>query len=288
MAPPVLALRGAAVRIASQVLFEGVDVAVAKGDRVCLVGRNGSGKSTLLQALAGLVGAGRGRAVRAAADLGRLPGAGTGAAGDRCPPRYVMGGLPEAERAGAEYRADAVLEGLGLDPARAPAGLSGGEARRVDAGAGAGGRARTCCCWTSRPTTSTCRRSSGSRRELQGYRGGLVLVSHDRAFLTAAVADDLVARPRRGCTSATGASPSFEAWREEVLDAEEAALSRLDKKLEAETHWLHRGVTARRKRNMGRLRAALRAAAQRAAGASRPAGRSRRSRPRPGASRAGW
>ena len=47
---------------------------------------------------------------------------------------------------------------------------------------------------------------------------------------------------------------SFEAWREEVLDAEEAALSRLDKKLEAETHWLHRGVTARRKRNMGRLR----------------------------------
>ena len=35
------------------------------------------------------------------------------------------------------------------------------------------------------------------------------------------------------------------AFRGEVLDAEEAELSRLDKRLEAETHWLHRGVTAR-------------------------------------------
>jgi len=31
----------------------------------------------------------------------------------------------------------------------------------------------------------------------------------------------------------------------------------MDKRLEAETHWLHRGVTARRKRNMGRLHALM-------------------------------
>jgi len=49
----------------------------------------------------------------------------------------------------------------------------------------------------------------------------------------------------------------FEAWQEEVFAAEEAELARMDKKLLAETHWLHRGVTARRKRNMGRLRALM-------------------------------
>src|SRR4051812_396437 len=132
MAPPVLALRGAAVRIASQVLFEGVDVAAAKGERVCLVGRNGSGKSTLLKALAGLVALDAGErfvqprtSVAYLAQEPVLPA--TGALRN-----YVMGGLPEAERAGAEYRADAVLEGFGLDPARGLAGLSGGEARRGD------------------------------------------------------------------------------------------------------------------------------------------------------------
>jgi ATP-binding cassette subfamily F protein uup len=46
----------------------------------------------------------------------------------------------------------------------------------------------------------------------------------------------------------------FEAWREQVLAAEEAEIQKLDKRLEAEARWLHRGVTARRKRNMGRLR----------------------------------
>ena len=36
-------------------LLAGADLAVAAGDRVCLVGRNGSGKSTLLRISVGLV-----------------------------------------------------------------------------------------------------------------------------------------------------------------------------------------------------------------------------------------
>ena len=55
MAPPVLALKNARLRIGQQQLFAGLDATLARGDRVCLVGRNGSGKSTLLRVLAGLV-----------------------------------------------------------------------------------------------------------------------------------------------------------------------------------------------------------------------------------------
>ena len=41
---------------------------------------------------------------------------------------------------------------------------------------------------------------------------------------------------------------------EAEMEREETEAHKLDRKIARETHWLHRGVTARRKRNMGRLR----------------------------------
>ena len=153
-------------------------------------------------------------------------------------------------------------------PTAAAAGLSGGESPPGGAGAGAGRPSRTCCCSTSRPTTSTSPASSGSRPSWTGFSGGLVLVSHDRAFL-ARLAEDLVAGSRAAARAATTASPAFEAWSEAILEAEEAELARLDKRIAAEMHWLHRGVTARRKRNKGRLRR-LRARCASARASGRP------------------
>jgi ATP-binding cassette subfamily F protein uup len=251
-APPLLALKGATVRIASQVLFAGLELAVAKGDRVCLVGRNGSGKSTLLKAMAGVVQLDDGeRFVQPRTTVAYL------AQEPELPPgvtlrAYVLGGLPEGERAGAEYRADVALEEMGLDPGRGVAGLSGGEARRADLA-----RALVVepdVLLLDEPTNHldlpTIERLEAM---LLGYRGGLVLVSHDRTFLRRLSRQTWwLDRGRLHVTDRGFAA--FEEWSGEVLDAEEAALSRLDKRLEAETHWLHRGVTARRKRNMGRMR----------------------------------
>ncbi|MDB5687383.1 MAG: elongation factor 3, partial [Rhizorhabdus sp.] len=45
----------------------------------------------------------------------------------------------------------------------------------------------------------------------------------------------------------------FEAWTEKVYEEEARNAERLDAKLKLELHWLQRGVTARRKRNQGRL-----------------------------------
>jgi len=53
-APPLLALLNAHVTFGGRPTFSDVSVAIARGDRVCLVGRNGGGKSTLPRALAGL------------------------------------------------------------------------------------------------------------------------------------------------------------------------------------------------------------------------------------------
>jgi ABC-type multidrug transport system ATPase subunit len=55
-AGPVLAARGAARRFGDRVVFAGLDLDVAAGRRLLLLGPNGSGKTTLLRCAAGTLG----------------------------------------------------------------------------------------------------------------------------------------------------------------------------------------------------------------------------------------
>ena len=50
---------------------------------------------------------------------------------------------------------------------------------------------------------------------------------------------------------------AFADWADKVLADEEAARHRIDKQITEETRWLREGLTARRKRNMGRVRTLL-------------------------------
>ena len=124
MPPPILALRGAAILVDRAPLFEDVELALARGDRLCLIGRNGSGKSTILRALAGEVELDRGerfiqpgtRVGRVLQDLLRRP--------EGTVSEWVRVGLDEEEN----HLADAVLE----DDAEAAqvTARGGGEQRR--------------------------------------------------------------------------------------------------------------------------------------------------------------
>jgi ATP-binding cassette subfamily F protein uup len=88
---------------------------------------------------------------------------------------------------------------------------------------------------------------------LARYTGAFVAISHDRTFLTRLT--------RRRLWLDRGSDPpqaeigfgGFEAWTEQVYADEARNAQRLDSKLKIEAHWLLRGVTARRKRNQGRL-----------------------------------
>ena len=254
--PPIIALRGAALAFGDKLLFRDADLAVMPGDRICLVGRNGSGKSTLMRALAGEMEIDAGaRFVQPGARIGYLPqdpvmppGVGVWA--------HVAAALPDEDQGRPrEHEVDAVLVRLGLDGDRLVETLSGGEARRAAIARAL--VARPDVLLLDEPTNHldlpTIEWLEG---ELTRFRGGMLLISHDRAFLrklsnrTYWVDRTIVRRHSSGFSD-------FADWADKVMEDEETEGRRLDKKIAEETRWLREGLTARRKRNMGRVRQLL-------------------------------
>jgi ATP-binding cassette subfamily F protein uup len=245
MAPPLLALRGVRLADGPRWLFDGVDLALETRERACLVGRNGAGKSTLLRILAGVT----------APDAGErtLP-PGTRITLVAQEPALVGATLRDFAIAGgaAPHEADAALELFGLDPERAPVGLSGGEARRAALAKAFAEQPDVLL--LDEPTNHLDILAIDQLETLIARsRAAILIVSHDRAFLE---------RTTRKCFWLEGARVArldsgfaeFAPWAEaqEASRAEEAR--RVDKMLEREQHWMLRGVTARRARNEGRRR----------------------------------
>lgn len=246
MAPPLLALRDIRVAFADQVLIDGAGFALAPGDRLCLVGRNGAGKSTLLKIAGGLVDPDGGEVFlqpgTRVSYLSQSPDFG----GAATILDYVMAG------GAAAYEGEAVLSELGLDPAAATTNLSGGEARKVAI-------ARVLAddpdiLLLDEPTNHLDLPSIEWLEErLSQFRGAFVLISHDRAFLRRLTAGCLwvdrgtVRRLDKGFGM-------FEEWTEQILAEEEIVQHKLDRLIVAETQWSREGISARRKRNQGRLR----------------------------------
>ncbi|RJF82155.1 ATP-binding cassette domain-containing protein [Azospirillum cavernae] len=253
MAPPapITALQGVSVTFGGRPLFESIDVSIGRGDRVCLVGRNGSGKSTLLKVLAGQILPDAGALfVQPGARVAYLPQEPdfTGCATVQ---DYVVQGLPADEQDEA-HRVDAVLDRLQVAGDRDPRTLSGGESRRT-------ALARTL---VGNPDVMLLDEPTNHldlptiewlEEELLTYRGGLLLISHDRSFLNRLAKRTLWLD--RGTVRATERGFSeFETWQAEIFESEEAAAHKLDRKIEAETKWMREGISARRTRNMGRVR----------------------------------
>jgi ATP-binding cassette subfamily F protein uup len=267
MAPPLLALRDARLTFGGRPTFAGVTLALAKGERACLVGRNGSGKSTLLKVLAGLVELDGG-------EVFRQPGARVAYLPQEPPldpaltaAEYVAAGLPPDPAAGERrYLVEAILDEVALAPHRGLGQLSGGETRRLAlARALVGGPDALLL---DEPTNHLdIPAIEWLEERLAASRAALLLVSHDRAFLTR-LSQRVFWLDRGGVRTLEAGYARFEEWSEAVLAAEGAEAARETKRIQSETLWLREGISARRRRNQGRVRrlAALREArAQRVA-----------------------
>ncbi|HST95095.1 MAG TPA: ABC-F family ATP-binding cassette domain-containing protein, partial [Microvirga sp.] len=248
MAPPLLLLQDIALTFGGTPLIESAELSVSPGERACLVGRNGSGKSTLLKVAAGLMEADRGKrfvqpgaTVRYLAQEPDLNGFPSTLA-------YVEAGLGPGDD---PFRARYLLEQLGLTGEEAPAQLSGGEARRAALAQVLAPQPDILL--LDEPTNHLDLPAiEWLESELKSLRCAMVLISHDRRFLESL--SQATIWLDRGITRRMDRSfASFEEWRDEVLEQEEAEHHKLGRKLVAEADWLRYGVTARRKRNVRRL-----------------------------------
>ncbi|SDF19954.1 ATP-binding cassette domain-containing protein [Rhodobacter capsulatus] len=252
---PLLQLSSISLTFGGNPLYDGLDLTVQEGDRVALVGRNGSGKSTLMKVMAGLVEPDKGaRTVPTGTRVGYMeqePDLSAFATlGD-----YAASGLSEAER----YRIEMVAEGLKFRPEAPVATASGGERRRAALAKLLAEAPELML--LDEPTNHLDIQAIGWLEDfLRDTRTAYVLISHDRAFLrhlTQAVLwidRGQVRRLEKGFEH-------FEDWRETTWAEEDEARHKLDRKIKAEAKWAVEGISARRKRNMGRVRAlqALRA-----------------------------
>ncbi len=260
--PPQLALKDVTIGFGRGPLFTGLGAGIARGDKICLVGRNGCGKSTLLKLFAGLIEPDRGeRFVQPGLSIAYLPQE------DAFNPAlpvvsYVSRGQQQNDGP-ARHRVEAALSRLSLAGERMMAELSGGEARRAALARALAGDPDILL--LDEPTNHLDLPTiEWLERFLAEFAGGVLVISHDRAFL--ARLSHTTWWLDRGALRVLGRGFShFERWSEQILEQEELARARLDKQIENEAVWLARGDAARRRRNEGRKRRLLELRAARAA-----------------------
>jgi len=256
---PLLQLNDVSLTFGGNPILDRVSLTVQPGDRIALVGRNGSGKSTLMKLMAGLHDPDAGtRTIPPGVTVGYMeqdPDLSRFASlGD-----FAASNLPE----GQDYRLAVVAEGLKFDPSVPVSTASGGERRRA-ALAKLLAEAPELMLLDEPTNHLDIQAIEWLEAELRATRAAFVLISHDRAFLRALTTATLWL-DRGTLRRRENGFDGFEDWRETVWAEEDEARHKLDRKIKAEAKWAVEGISARRKRNMGRVRALWQLRADRAA-----------------------
>ena len=245
---PQISLKNIFLSFGEKQIFEGLNLLVQPRDRIALVGRNGSGKSTLLKVLQGLVIQDEGeRILSKGLSVGYM---------EQDPnlsefvtlKDYVCSGVLVSDY----HEGEKVAQNLGVDLDMPVNVSSGGERRRA---------ALTKLIAENHdvmlldePTNHLdVEAIEWLEAELKGLSKSFIVISHDRKFLSNLTNDTIwVDRGQaRRCSIGFG---GFEAWRDKIWHEEDEKIHKLNRKIRSESRWAVEGISARRKRNQGRLR----------------------------------
>ena len=273
----VLSLSGAHLAYGHVALLDDAAFSLEDGERLGLIGRNGAGKSSLLKIVAGiekpddgLLQLTQGLRIRYVPQEPLF-------AGEATVFDVVSEGVAEAKTVRAAYEAhepgvdlDALqtriealdawnweqrvattLAQLHLDGSRRIGDLSGGMKKRVALAQAL--VAVPDVLLLDEPTNHLDLDSiEWLEGLLRGFKGALMLITHDRAFLDNVVTR-IVELDRAVLRSYPGNFSTYERVKEEQLAAEALASARADKLLAQEEVWVRKGVEARRTRSVARI-----------------------------------
>ncbi|EMS35975.1 ABC-F family ATP-binding cassette domain-containing protein [Candidatus Liberibacter americanus] len=245
---PILRFDNINATIGGVDLLRDVCFSVKPKERLCLVGRNGSGKSTLLKIAAGLIEPQSGKVfISASAKLGYLeqefnyPNSAT-----------ICDYIESATKEEHNYSLTSFLKIFNLTGKEKISDLSVGQARCV----------ALIRIFIMRPDVLILDEPTNHldyitinwlEQELININSAIIFVSHDRRFLK--ILSTSTIWLDRGCVHLLDKGFShFEDWRDGILEKEKLHYYHLKKKNETEEDWLRYGVTARRKRNVRRLK----------------------------------
>ena len=246
--PPILTLTDITLSFGGNPVFDGLGMTVQESDRVCLVGRNGSGKSTLMKVIAGLIEPDQGNIfLRPGQKVGYM---------DQHPDLSNFETLGDYARSEIDiidaYKVDIIAEGLKLNLDASPATASGGERRR----------SALVKIMAEEPELMLLDEPTNHldieaiqwlEDELRQTKKAFILISHDRAFLRNLTRATLWVDRGKVRQNPKGFE-AFEDWRDKTYDEEDQQRHKLNRLIKSEARWAVEGISARRKRNQGRVR----------------------------------
>ncbi len=249
MSAPLIQLSEVSLGFGKHDIFKNIDLVLNKGERTCLVGRNGSGKSTLLKLIAGKIVPDTGHvAVQKGIQISLM---------EQDPDLSsfsTLGDFAASKLSSNEiYKIEAISNGLKLNIRQEVKFASGGEIRRA---ALAKIIAETPDLMLLDEPTNHLDIESIQWLEdlLRNLKCGIVIISHDRAFLRAVSKTTLWLD--RGILRRNEKNfADFEDWRDKTWAEEDARNHKLKRRIKEESVWAVEGISARRKRNQGRLKA---------------------------------
>ncbi|MEW4466486.1 ABC-F family ATP-binding cassette domain-containing protein [Parasphingorhabdus sp. JC815] len=257
--PPIFSYERLSLHQGEGWLFQDLDLHVGPRDRLALIGRNGAGKTTLLRLIADQIEPDKGkRMIQPGVNIVMLE-----QEPDFTPYETLLDFAISGNPGPAEFEVQSIADQLSTDLSIRADKASGGEKRR----------AAICRALALEPDLllldePTNHLDLGAidwlEDWLRRYKGAFITISHDRTFLTR-LTKQTIWLDRGALRRQEIGFGGYDAWMEKVHADEAQTASKIDAKLKLEARWLERGVTARRKRNQGRLQKLYEMRAARAA-----------------------
>jgi len=248
MSKPLITVKNLKILKSDKILLDNLDFTIHESDRIILVGENGSGKTSLMRIIKGIDEADQGTIwKRPNLKIDYL---------DQNPSRPKTQNLEEFLSQDVEYpdlsKIKDIINQLELSDIRLEKQLSIGEIRKIYIAKSLLNESDILL--FDEPTNHIDLPTiSWLEDKLLSIKKSMLIVSHDQNFLKK-IGTKTYWLYQNELISREGLYDGFYDWAELHIETRKTQSSKIKQKIKSETKWSIEGISARRKRNMGRVR----------------------------------